>query len=127
MSTPLSIQRWNYSYDNVNDSFKDFYMRLNGVVDRHSPMKKLKPKEIKLKSKPWLTGSILEDIQQRDKAFRRMKRQPMNYEWKTKYNQLRNKVNREIRKSKKEHYSNYFKEHWNNSKKTGKELDKLSI
>ena len=35
----VSIQNWNYSHDNVNDSFKDFYTKLEASVDRHAPLK----------------------------------------------------------------------------------------
>ena len=54
----VSIQNWNYSHDNVNDSFKDFYTKLEASVDRHAPLKKLTPREIKIRSKPWLKSEI---------------------------------------------------------------------
>ena len=41
----VSIQNWCFSYDYVNDSFKDFYTKLEASVDRHAPLKKLTPKE----------------------------------------------------------------------------------
>ena len=34
----------NYSSNNVEDSFRDFYHKLVGCVNRHAPMKKLTPK-----------------------------------------------------------------------------------
>ena len=49
----VSIQNWNYSHDNVHDSFRDFYIQLEGSVNKHAPLKKLSPKDIKLKRKPW--------------------------------------------------------------------------
>ena len=45
----VSIQNWNYTHTNVHDSFKDFYTKLEGSVNRHAQLKKLTPKEIKLK------------------------------------------------------------------------------
>ena len=45
----VSIQNWNYSSNNVDDSFRDFYHKLEGCVNRHAPMKKLTPREIKIK------------------------------------------------------------------------------
>ena len=48
----VSIQTWEYDLDNPSDLFNDFYWRLEGCVDRHAPIKKLKPKEIKMKAKP---------------------------------------------------------------------------
>ena len=58
----VSIQNWNYSNTNVNDSFKDFYTKLEASVDIHAPLKKLTPREIKIKNKPWLSIEILKMI-----------------------------------------------------------------
>ena len=55
----VSIQNWNYTYENVNNLFKDFYSKLEGSVNRHALLKKLSPKEIKIKNKPWLNVEIL--------------------------------------------------------------------
>ena len=52
----VSIQNWNYSHDNVHDSFIDFYTKLERSVNRHAP---LSPKEIKVKNKAWY-ADILE-------------------------------------------------------------------
>ena len=40
----VSIQTWEYDVDNPSDLFNDFYWRLEGCVDKHAPIKKLKPK-----------------------------------------------------------------------------------
>ena len=74
----MSLQNWNYSQDNVNESYKDFFTKLEGSVNRHAPLNKLSPKEIKLKSKPWLSVAILKMIKMRNKVFARKKRQPNN-------------------------------------------------
>ena len=55
----MSIQTWNYALENVDAAFKDFYTKLEVSVSRHVPIKKLSPKEVKLKSKPWLSTDIL--------------------------------------------------------------------
>ena len=57
----LSIQNWDLTLNNVNDSFKDFHMKLEGAVNRHAPMRKLNPKEIKIKNKPWMTPHIVKN------------------------------------------------------------------
>ena len=48
----ISIQNWNYSYNIAQDLFNDFYVKLDGCVNRYAPLKKLSPKEIKAKYKP---------------------------------------------------------------------------
>ena len=121
----VEIQNWNFSYNNVHDSFKDFYNKIDGAVNRHAPLKKLTPKEIKLQNKPWLTPDILKMIKNRNKAFERKKRQPNNENCKRVYNELRNSVNREIKRSKKLYYANYFEENINNIKKTWQGIRKI--
>ena len=106
------------SHDNVHDSFNDFYNKLEGSVNRHAPLKKLSLKEIKLKNKPWLSDNILKLIKIRNKVFARKKRQPNNESCKRLYNLLRNRVNRELKKSKKQYYAEYFATNVNNIKKT---------
>ena len=61
-------------------------------VDRHAPLKKLTPREIKIKNKPWLSTEILKMIKIRNKIFTRKIRQPNNENCKRLYNLLRNGV-----------------------------------
>ena len=86
----------------------DFIWRLDGCAERHAPTKKLSPKEVKLKLKPWITPDIVKLINIRDRLFNRKKRQPENERVKEIYNRVRNKVSRELSKSKKDHYKSYF-------------------
>ena len=53
-------------------------MKLEGAVNRHAPMRKSNPKEIKIKNKPWMTPHIVKQIELRNKIFERKKRQPEN-------------------------------------------------
>ena len=61
------------THDNVHDSFIDFDTKL-GSVKGHATLKKLSPKEIKVKNKPWLNADILETIKVKSKVFARKKR-----------------------------------------------------
>ena len=63
-------------------SLIDFYTKLEGSVNRHAPLKKLSPKQIKVKNKPWLNADILKMIKVRNKVFARKKRQPNNENFK---------------------------------------------
>ena len=54
------------------------YTKLEASVDGHAPLKKLTPKEIKIRSKPWLSIEILKMIKIRNKIFARKKRQLNN-------------------------------------------------
>ena len=113
----VSIQNFNTEYTNINDQFQDFYLKIEGCVNRHAPYKKLTPKEVKLNGKPWISSDIIKMIKIKNKLFYRKKRQPNNENIKKLYNIFRNRVNRELYKSKKEYYSKYFEENNKNSKK----------
>ena len=113
----VSIQNWNSDLPNVNELFIEFHSKLQGCVERHAPLKKLSPKEIKLKTKPWITKEISKLIKVRNKIFARKKRQPNNTNTKRLYNLFRNKVIREIKKSKKKYYPEFFETNKMNIKK----------
>ena len=70
-------------------------------------MKKLSPKEIKLKLNPWITPEIRKMLQVRDRLFARKKREPGNERVDQVYKIARNRVSRKIQKSKKEHQEAY--------------------
>ena len=85
-------------------------------MNRHTPYKKLTSKEVKLSQKPWISGRLIKMIKIKNKLFYRKKRQPNNNNVKILYNIFRNRVNRELLKSKKEYYSKYFEDNNKNSK-----------
>ena len=113
----VSIQNFNNEFMDINDQFNDFYFKLEGCVNRHAPYKKLTPKEVKLNQKPWISTKLIKMIKIKNKLFYRKKRQPNNDNINKLYNIFRNRVNRELIKSKKDYYSEYFKDNKNNSKK----------
>ena len=57
-------------------------------------------------------------IKIRNKIFARKKRLPKNVNCKCLYNLFRTRVNKDIKKSKKKYYADYFNEHVNNITKT---------
>lgn len=114
----VSIQNWHHATNDPNLLMSDFIWRLNGCTDRHAPIKKLSPKDIKLRLHPWITPDIQKLIRLRDKLFARKKRQPENSTVQETYNQVRNRVNRAISKSKNEYFKTYFQTHSANIKKT---------
>ena len=82
----ISLQNFDNNFDDVNDQFKDFYLRLLGCIERHAPLKKLNPNEIKLKHKPWISAYINKMIKMKNNLFHRKKRQPHNLEIRRLYN-----------------------------------------
>ena len=104
----VSIQYFNNYYNDVNEKFNDFYIKLEACVESHAPLKKLTPKEIKLENKPWITSELNKMIKIRNKLFQRKKREPNNENNKRLYNLFRNRVIRELKKSKNIYYNEFM-------------------
>ena len=94
----LDLDRLLTSKDDPNQSFSIFYSKVNTIVNKHAPLKRISNRRAKQSSKPWVT-----------KAIRN-----------TKYRFYRNKVSMLIRLRKKMQLHKYFEEHITNAKKHGK-------
>ena len=64
-------------------------------------------------------------IKLRDKSYTRKKKKPLNENCKRIYNLLRNRVRRELKKSKQKYYAEYFAENVNNMKKMWEGIRKI--
>ena len=105
----------------VNYSFDRFDQKINEILDKHVPLKKLSKKELKLQAKPWITQGILNSIKQRDKLLRKyINATEINHkeELHKEYKSLRNKIVAILRNSKKLYYQNYFQENAKDIRKT---------
>ena len=122
----VSIQVWSHpNITDVNFLAGDFVWRLDGSAERNAPIEKLKPKQIKLKLKPWITDDIKKLIKIRDNLFARKKRQPENMHVKEVYNIARNRVSRALSKCKIEYNQKYFEQLSTNIKKTWEAIRKI--
>ena len=105
----VSIQVWTHpNINDVNFLAGDFIWRLDGTVERAAPIEKLNHKQIKLRLKPWITPDLKKLIRIRDNLFARKKRQPDNAHVCQVYNKARNRVTRELKRSKKEYHVKHF-------------------
>ena len=59
------------SIENPSDLFKSFYIKLSSVIDVHILLKQLSRKEIRLKSKPWISKGLNKSIQIKNKLFKK--------------------------------------------------------
>ena len=53
--------------------YDDFINKLDNCVNMHAPMKKMNMKELKMKSKPWVSGYLAKLIEHRNKLFKKKK------------------------------------------------------
>ena len=104
-----------------NHSSQRFNDKINEILDKHMPWRKLNKKEIRLQTKPWITSGILNSIKRRDKLLRKsieakdaIRKEALRTEYKT----LRNRITYTISMSKKNHFHQFFAENCDNIRKT---------
>ena len=55
--------------NDVNVSFNNFIDRINLIVDKYMPLKKVPNKEFKMRFKPWISHEIIDFIAKKNKLF----------------------------------------------------------
>ena len=70
----VSIQQWRQDTEDPNLLTFDLIRKLDGCAERHAPIQKLTPKEIKLTLKPWITSEIQKLVRIRDRLHERKKK-----------------------------------------------------
>ena len=113
----ISIQNWDVCNNNdTNLKFNDFLWRVEGCIDRNAPLKRLNNKQQKMLN-PWINKNI-KMISHRERLLHRKKDDPTNHHLERAYKLFRNRITREIKKSKKKYYKEYFENNISNMKKT---------
>ena len=105
----------------VNLSYNAFDNKVNEILEKHVPLKKLNKKQLRLQSKPWITPGIVKSIKRRDNLLKKYIKTidvDLKENLHKEYKQLRNKIVAIIRKSKKHYFQKYFLENEKNIKKT---------
>ena len=100
----LSQQHWENVYflaETPNAKWEIWKKLFLEVLDKHAP---LQHKKIRTRRIPWITSSIKELMNTRDKLKRKAIITNLENDWVV-YKRTRNKVNKELRNSKKDYYS----------------------
>ena len=110
---------WESTYSSLKDPsfmFDTFYDKISQIIDKHIPIKQLSRKELKLKSKPWITPAIKKSISVKNRLYKKyLKTKSVHHHSKFKY--YRNKLNHLLKLSKRSYYNNYFLVNSNNPKR----------
>ena len=106
----------------VNQAWKSFRSAFTGVLDSVAPLKEIR---IKQNSEPWMTQEILENIRERDSWLRKFKKDKTILDYYSNYSRLRNKVQRDIKKAKREYMKSKIDENKNDSKRLWETLKSL--
>ena len=86
--------------------FKSFYSKISSIIDKHIPVKQLSRRELKLKSKAWISDALRKSIQIKNYYKKYLKTKSTYYH--TKFKLYRNKLNNLLKISKKQYYNKYF-------------------
>ena len=70
----LSLQQLIYT-DDPDLAIKKFLQIIIDATNKHAPLRKLSRKEMKLKSKPWITKGLLKSISTKNKLFQQCYKQ----------------------------------------------------
>ena len=106
--------------NDVNHSTSQFIHKMNELLDKYLPLKKLSQKQFKQRYKPWISDYILERISLKNKFLQRSAKCKNPLEKNILYNRykdLKNYITNLVRNGKKEFYKNYFDENKKNMKK----------
>ena len=104
----------------VNNSFDNFMVKINEILDKHMPYKKISYKEFKNRYKPWINKEILDSIKEKNKLFKKYVNCKDNLRRSilfTEYKLRKNNVLQATRRNKKEFFLNYFNKNNKNLKK----------
>ena len=104
------------TFSDVNDMFDSFYTKLSKIIDQYAPIKKIPKKELKLRSKPWITLAIRKSIFVKNKLYKKFLKSKLPY-YHLKFKYYRNRLNHLIKVSKKQYYNDYFHANRSNPKK----------
>ena len=109
----------------AHEVFDQFINLFLSTVKKHAPLKKASRREKKLKSKPWLTPSLIKSIRYKNKLFKNIMRH-YDMEKFDDYKRFRSVLYRAIKKAKRNYYNDLVLDNKNNSNKLWKIICCLS-
>ena len=112
----------------VNHSLGNFMSKINKLLDKYMPLKKVSKKEFKRRFKPWISNEILFKIDTKNSVFKKYvnckvadQKTVLNNE----YKKLKNDITTLTRAAKKAYYKKYFTENKKNLQKIWKGIKEV--
>ena len=112
----------------VNKLFEEFFKIFNILLDKHAPFKKINKRKLKFKQKPWITSSIQNSIEIKNKFFKKYintKDETLKHFFHEKYKTYRNLLSTLLKRSKQSYYENFFNRNINDIKHTWKGIKSI--
>ena len=113
---------------NIDEDLSNLLKSTDRAVEQLFPLKKISKRQLKLKTKPWITNEILKAIQIRDKTYTKLKNSTDTSRKETLEIELRDKksnVKNMLRASKKHYFTKFFTENSTNAKKLWEGINEL--
>ena len=112
------------SLQNINDIYDAYHDKLMKVIDFHAPLIEITKKEMKWKTKPWITKGIQKSIKSKKSCYRKYIKTSNKF-WFDRCGLYTKKIKKLMFISKKKYYENYFAENSKNARKTWKGINEL--
>ena len=112
----------------VDNSFTQFILIFNDILDQHAPIQDLSLKKRKTLSKPWITKEILRAIKIKNDLYHRYcraKNERTKNEIYTQFKYYRNMISNQTQSNKDQYYKKYFLEHKKNAQKVWQGIKEL--
>ena len=101
----------------IEECTQNMITNIQDLCDKHAPLTQCSKRKAKYCNKPWIDKELINQIIQKNKLYRKMKRHP-NENNKLLFSKSRSQVNHSTRNKKKAFFTNYFDTYRTNSKKT---------
>eukprot|EP00732_Lithocolla_globosa_P001078 Lithocolla_globosa_v1_NODE_479_length_3945_cov_27.737018.p1 type:complete len:374 gc:universal NODE_479_length_3945_cov_27.737018:834-1955(+) len=100
--------------------FTEFMNIFSPISQSHIPLKTVSKKNSPSHKarKQWITSSLKKQIRKQHRLYEQTQKQPNNAEIKTEHRKFRNRLRKDLQKSKKIYYEKFFTKHLENSRKT---------
>ena len=108
----------NANKNDTDHSFSIFMMKINELLDRYMPLRKLSNREFKRRYKPWLSDEIFNKL-------RKCNNPETKVRFNDEYKQLKNDLINTTRQSKRDYYKHYFTENSSNLQKIWKGIKEI--
>ena len=109
---------------NVNEIYDAYHEKLLKVINMHAPLKKLSRKEIKWRTKPWITTGIQKSIKEKNSCYKKYVKTRHKF-WHDRCKYCTKMIKNLIFSSKKKYYEKYFAGNSKNSKKIWKGINEI--
>ena len=116
----------NYINDasDIDTNYDKFLSDLTLLVNKHVPSRMTTKRELKFKSKPWISYRIQKMIKLRDQFLRRLTHNKSENNFVV-YKKFGNRVANELKAARKKYFQNYFQENGKNMKKIWTEIKRI--